>query len=199
MAILFTDYIKEKMDEGKVLNASKWFREQASEVKELDTSRVIKKGLSSAVSKVMHGHLYLFRYDPKLKEELSYYDMFPVTFVVRRETDRFYGINLHYLPYTYRAKLMDALYEYATGEEDLKKLRLTYNILSSVSKLRYYKPCYKLYLNNQVKSRFIHVSPDEWDTALFLPLHKFKKAPVQQVHRDSIAAIRKSNLRGINR
>jgi hypothetical protein len=92
---------------------------------------------------------------------------------------------------------MDALYDFATGEASLKKLRVTYRILSTTSKLRYYKPCLKHYLNTNIRSRFLHVSPEEWDTAVFLPMYNFKKATIQQVHRDSVKMIRRSNLRRV--
>lgn len=199
MAILFSDYVKNNIDESKVLNASEWLRDKAAEVERVDTARLIKKNSTKAVSRILTGHLYLYRYDPKLQQELPYYDIFPVVFPIQRAKDGFLGLNMHYLPFSYRARLMDALYEYVTGEEELQKVKITYKILSSIAKLRYYKPCLKHYLNSQVKSRFLHIAPEEWDIALFLPLQKFKKATMQQVHRDSIQTIRQSNLRGINR
>lgn len=199
MAILFSNFVKNDIDESKVLNASDWLREKASEVERVDTSKVIRKNSTAAVSRIISGHLYLYRYDPKLQQELPYYDIFPVVFPIQKTQGGFLGLNLHYLPFTYRARLMDALYEYVTGEEDLQKVKITYKILSSIAKLRYYKPCLKHYLNSHVKSRFLHIDPEEWDIALFLPLQKFKKASMQQVHRDSIRTIRQSNLRGIKR
>jgi hypothetical protein len=94
---------------------------------------------------------------------------------------------------------MDALYDFAVGESDMKRLRITYNILNSTAKLRYYKPCIKHYLNSNIRSRFLHVSPEEWDTAVFLPMYNFKKSTIQNVHRDSVRMIRRSNLRAIKR
>lgn len=206
MVQTFTKYVTSMTDDD-VLNASSWFdsksreavsqqREVAFDSKKLDAGRVIKENSIDAVSRVRLGHLYLFRYEPKLRETLPYYDTFPIIFIIDRARDGFLGLNMHYLPYEYRARLMDALYEFVTGEEDLQRLRVTYRILSSTAKLRYYKPCLKYYLNNHIKSRFLHVSPDEWNTAVFLPLHRFRKATIEQVHRDSVRMIRKSNIRG---
>lgn len=198
MAILFSDYIKEKIDSSKVLDATDWLREQSYSIdpKRIDTQNIIRKNSTVAENRVRLGHLYLFRYDPKLKQELPYYDTFPVIFIINIIKGGFMGLNMHYLPYEYRAKLMDMLYDYVTGEESMQRLKITYNVLSNTSKLRYYKPCLKHYLNNQVKSRFIHISPEEWEKALFLPLRRFKKALESEVHRDSVKQIRKSAQRG---
>lgn len=198
MAILFSDYIKEKIDSSKVLDATDWLREQSYGIdpRRIDTQNIIRKNSTVAENRVRLGHLYLFRYDPKLKQELPYYDTFPVIFIINIIKGGFIGLNMHYLPYEYRAKLMDMLYDYVTGEENMQRLKITYNVLSNTSKLRYYKPCLKHYLNNQVKSRFIHISPEEWEKALFLPLRRFKKALESEVHRDSVKQIRRSAQRG---
>ena len=85
------------------------------------------------------------------------------------------GINLHYLPLIYRAKLMDALYDTTNNDafDKSTKLRLNYSILDKAAKFRYFKPCVKHYLSEQVRSRFLYVYPSEWDIALFLPTQRF--------------------------
>jgi hypothetical protein len=164
--------------------------------RDVDPQAIVRKATSNAVSRIRLGHLYLFKYNPKLKNELPYYDTFPVIFVINIIKGGFIGLNMHYLPYEYRAKLMDMLYGYVTGKEDQQRLKITYNILSNTTKLRYYKPCLKHYLNNNVKSRFLHIAPDEWDKAVFLPLRRFKKATEEQVHRESVRQIRQATLKG---
>jgi len=198
MASLFSKFIKEEIDSSKVLNATDWLREKSYEVepRKVDAQDIIRKNTILAENRVRLGHLYLFKYDPKLKNDLPYYDIFPVIFIIKIIKGGFFGLNMHYLPLSYRAKLMDMLYDYVTGEEDMQKLKITYNVLNNTSKLRYYKPCLKHYLNNNVKSRFLHISPIEWEKALFLPLRRFKKATESEVHRDSINQIRKLKLQG---
>lgn len=195
MASTFQQYIK-NIDSNKVLDAREWFRDQASSVDRLDTNRVIREQTSAFVSRLRLGHLYLYKYDALTKEKLPYYDRFPVIFVVRPMREGFLGINLHYLPYNYRARLMDALYEYVIGEEDQQRLRITYKILKSTSKLRFFRPCLKHYLNNQVRSRFVHIAPKDWDTALFLPLQRFGSVSVKDVHKDSVQLIRRYSAKG---
>lgn len=142
------------------------------------------------------GEMYVFNYDPKFKEVLPYYDRFPL--VIPFETSRkkgraqgngFYGINLHYLPLRLRARLMDALYTTVNESDENKRFDLTYRILSSAAKYRFFKPCVKHYLFDHVKSRFFYIDPQEWDIALFLPLERFAKSNKSRVHRESIARI----------
>lgn len=133
------------------------------------------------------GSMYFFKYDPKWKQELPYYDMFPLIFPFNQKSDRFWGINMHYLPLPLRAKLMDSLYTISNNKQydESTKLKISYNVLKSASKFRYFRPCIKEYLFTHMKSMFMYIYPAEWDTALFLPVEQFKKQRRQTVWRDS--------------
>jgi hypothetical protein len=52
---------------------------------------------------------------PSSRRQLPYWDRLPLIFPIEIYPDGFLGINLHYLPPMYRAKLMDALYGILTG------------------------------------------------------------------------------------
>lgn len=196
MADLFSKYVSQDVPESKILDATTWFRKKASEIEKVDTQKILKENSLYLESRFRVGNLYIFRYDPKLKDQLPYYDIFPVVFVVSRNQKGILALNMHYLPLAYRARLMDALYEYSTGQDDLKRLKINYRILTAVSKLKYFRPCLKYYLNSNIRSRYLRVDSREWDTALFLPLQKFKKSTVQVVYKDSINTIKKYNLKG---
>lgn len=167
--------------------AKQWFREQAQQVRNVDTKALLTKSREHIRGRVLTGQLYLFAYDPKHKDTLPYWDRYPLVFPFRKESNGFYGLNMHYLPIQLRARLMDALYDQANNDEfdETTRLRLSYNILNSAAKFRYFKPCVKFYLNNQIDSRIYFIHPDEWEIALFLPIHKFKNARPSEVHKDS--------------
>lgn len=122
-------------------------------------------------------------YDPKWKDELPFYDRFPLVFPFRVESDRFWGINLHYLPLRPRAILMDALYDLKNNDryDTSTKLKMSYQTLNNASKFKYFKPCVKCYLFSHMKSQFMYINPTEWDVALWLPTEKFTKATKTQV------------------
>ena len=104
----------------------------------------------------------------------------------------FYGINLHYLPPILRAKMLDSLMEVASSKNsDDAKFNITYKRLQGIAKLRYYKPCFKHYLNSHVKSKFAEVPAPEWEIATFLPTAQFRKANSQKVFYDSRQSIGK--------
>lgn len=188
---IFQKYLTEVPNpQAATNNASLWLREQAKRVTTpIDTRRVLAgtKTPDRMVTSLTVGRMYLFMYDPKTKEDLPYYDRFPLVFPFRRVKGGFYGINMHYLPPLMRAKLMDALYTIVNNDaqDDTTKLRISYQILQRASRFRYFKPCVKHYLNNHVRTRFLWVPADQWETALFLPLERFVGATKQQVWRES--------------
>lgn len=176
---------------NRATDARQWLRDKAMEVKRVDPLGVIRQSSSNLQNRVMVGSMYMFYYDPKMKDDLPFYDRFPLIFPFRRVDDGFYGINMHYLPYMMRAVLMDRLYSLINNRnmDETTRLRLSYRILSSSAQYRYFKPCVKHYLNSHVKSRFLYIHPQEWDVALFLPTERFVKASKQVVFNTTRRAI----------
>lgn len=142
--------------------------------------------------KFLMGGLYYFVYDPKGKNDLPYYDRFPLVLPLKRQSDGFIGLNIHYLPLRYRLIFMKKLMNFAiyNDEDEIKRIRITYPMLDASSRLKEFKPCIKHYLYNHIKSRILAVEPNEWDIALHLPVQQFKKAQPKTVWRDSMEEIR---------
>lgn len=179
------------IENEKISNARNWFSTQTSNVKRVEPRTVVQKSRDSLTNHLTVGRMYLFIYDAKTKDTLPYFDKFPLIFPFRKVDNGFYGINMHYLPYLFRARLMDALYETLNNNKmnETTKLKINYNLLNSSVKYRFFKPCVKHYLNNYVKSRFLYVDPNQWEVALFLPLERFQGATKLQVWKDSISKI----------
>ena len=186
---LFSEILESARDTPqRATNANMWLREQAQTVTNVrNPKQLLTKQSDRLVTSLTVGRMYMFMYDPKMKNELPYYDRFHLTFPFRRVKNGFYGINMHYLPHMLRARLMDNLYSLANNKlnDDTTKLRLSYALLHRAAKFRYFKPCVKHYLNSHVKTRFLWVPADQWETAMFLPLERFVGATKQQVWRDS--------------
>lgn len=168
--------------------ARAWFRQKAQATvitpNKLLNAQEYRGKLTNSIG---IGQMFLFNYDPKTKQDLPYYDTFPLVFPFSTDSEGFYGLNMHYLPPVLRANLMDGLYTITNNKryDDTTRLRLSYDLLSGASRFKYYKPCVKHYLNSHVRSRFLYVSPAEWDIALFLPLQNFVKASAGKVWADS--------------
>ena len=75
-------------------------------------------------------------------------------------------------------------------DKEVGRLKISYDILNSASKFKFFAPCVKHYLAPQVKTSFMKVAPTEWDIALFLPLQQFIGAGKQKVWADSRKIIR---------
>ncbi len=133
------------------------------------------------------GRMYMFLYKPKYMDQLPFYDRFPLVFPIKRVPGGFYGMNLHYLPPKFRAILMDQLYNLLnnTKFDETTRLRMTYDLLDSSSKYRWFRPCYKHYLNEGLQSTLIYIEPTEWNLALFVPSEQFRKDTKRNVWQDS--------------
>ena len=132
------------------------------------------------------------RQSTKGKDTLKYYDRFPLVFPIDVKANGFMGLNLHYLPPTLRAKLMDALWPYINDDQlaDTASLKISYQILKNIAGLKYYKPCIKHYLNSNVMSRFVQIDPSEWNMALFLPTERFVGRSKNTVFNESRQKVR---------
>ena len=174
---------------ARTVAAREWYRSAAGKLMSNITPGVFEKRTDEArkVSSMEFGYMYAFKYDPKTKNDLPYYDTFPLIFPVRMDSDGFLGINFHYLPPVLRAKLMNALYSTLTNKkyDDTTKVRISYSILQSASKYRYFKPMLKKYLRSHVRSQFLEIQVNEWDMAIFLPTESFRKADTGRVWEES--------------
>ena len=174
---------------ARTVAAREWYRSAAGKLMSNITPGVFEKRTDEArkVSSMEFGYMYAFKYDPKTKNDLPYYDTFPLIFPVRMDSDGFLGINFHYLPPVLRAKLMNALYSTLTNKkyDDTTKVKISYSILQSASKYRYFKPMLKKYLRSHVRSQFLEIQVNEWDMAIFLPTESFRKADTGRVWEES--------------
>ena len=166
----------------------KWFRQRAKELRGIDRKDLMQE-LPAGGSVV--GSMIMFFYDPKTKDTLPYYDTFPLVVVVGPAPGGFYGLNLHYLPPMLRAKMLDGLMDIASSKKSPNaKFDISYQTLKGISKLRYYKPCFKHYLGGYLKSGISMVPAPEWEIATFLPVAQFKKIPNPlEAYADSRAMI----------
>ena len=202
VAFVFDSILRKAQQQGiapGVKRASRdWFRKQAQQVSSgrANPTRMIRNEPERLVRRPMIGSMYLFNYDPKYKKTLPYYDRYPLIFPVGGEEKfagyasqggAFYGLNVHYLPPPLRARLMDALYTTTNNKayDQTTRMRVSYQILQSASKYRFFKPCFKKYLVSHVKSQFLKIEPNEWDVALFLPTERFVGASLNRVYKDS--------------
>lgn len=164
-----------------------WFADKVNTLKNINRRQLMREEPIELRNRQLIGSMNMFFYDPKTKDTLPFYDRFPLSIIVGPADKGFYGLNLHYLPQTLRAKFLDALLDVTNNKkyDDTTKFQLTYNMLQRSASLKFFKPCFKHYLSSHVKSRFARVPATEWEIATFLPTADFEKATEQQVYRQS--------------
>lgn len=170
-----------------------WFRRKVQTLGRVNRNQLMQEDELNLVStrNPMIGTMNMFFYDPKHKDTLPFYDRFPLAIIVGPAEKGFYGLNLHYLPPVLRAKLLDSLMDITNNNkyDETTKFRLSYKILQGVAKFKYYKPCLKHYLSQNVKSRLARVQAPEWEIATFLPTADWAKSSSTQVYKQSRAMI----------
>ncbi len=161
-----------------------WFRSTVSNRK---VSRASLIGDGPTRSRQVYGSMYNFQYDPKTKQTLPYYDRFPLCIPVQKAKGGFYGLNLHYLHPLIRAQFLDELYDITNNDkyDRSTKMRVTYSLLKSSSKMRFFKPCLKHYLSSQIQSQLLLIEPADWEIAIFLPTESFRKVGKETVWNES--------------
>ena len=180
------DAIRTDQVAAKARAAGNWFRSIVNRTKgkfSKETPQSILSRQESLVGQSVLGKMYFYSYDPKWKDDLPWYDTFPLVFPIEKYTDGFLGLNFHYLAPKHRAILMDQLKMFANNKkyDETTKLKLTYNMLKGFTKIKRARPTVHRYLSSKVKSKYVLVNADEWEVALFLPVERFKKASKKQV------------------
>jgi hypothetical protein len=131
------------------------------------------------------GKLFIFRYEPKGKKTLPYYDRYPLVFPIEMKSrpSGFLGINMHYLFYKHRGILMHNLYSILSSDEieDSSRLQLSYDFLKFWSAFKYVKPTIKRYITSHINSSMVEIQPTDWNTAIFLPIEQFEGASKRSV------------------
>ena len=152
-----------------------WFRKNLRKITLREDQVSRSQGETASPSNMRTGEMFMYMYDAKYKDLLPWYDRFPLMILLEKSPKGFLGLNLHYIAPKYRAVLLEELYKYSTDEdlEEGARFKLTYELLKSVSKLKYGIPCVKRYLWSHIDSRIQRVLPEHWDVVTMLPLQRF--------------------------
>lgn len=173
-----------------------WFRKKINELGGNSPAakfELLKETKEKQTTRFLPGSLFIFKYDPKWKEELPFYDTWPCSLIFSIESNLVRGINFHYLPYVIRGRLYDKLWQIAMvyRNNQQQSRRLTWQLLGNVAKFPEVRPAVKSYLYTHIQSRLIKVDIDDWKTAILLPVESFWKKSQSFVARDSAQQIKR--------
>ncbi len=182
---ILQDVVKRKEVGKEQVKSAQWLQSKIKNfrrnlnVKLDDTSmtadQFIEKSNLVRKQSINKAKLTMFSYKAKHAKTLPYYDRFPLSMILGQDSDGFIGLNFHYLPYQYRARLLDAVgYGTKLNWQSLKKNKIVH-------------PCIKKYLTSHVvgSNGMTIEGTDQLKFAIFLPIEKFN-ARKEKVWQDSI-------------
>ena len=181
MAKTLFDPLKD-LQNNKMRSAT-WYRNAVSLIADrVSRGKLMREGkLNNSPSA---GRMNMFVYDPKYKQTLPFYDVFPLVLPLEPIRGGFMGLNFHYLPYPLRFRLLERLQSFANNNkfDSSTKLLASYDDVKSINLIR---PAIKKYLYSHVQSQFRRIDADEMAIAVYLPVADFKKRGIGSVFADS--------------
>ena len=168
-----TIFDKIRQDVGDRELSLTWYKRKVSELaSRISAGRLMREG--KILKTPGFNQLNFFRYNPKTKAILPYYDTFPLVMPIDSAKGGFLGINFHYLPIPLRMRLLETLAK-RNFKGDYRKLK----------NIKLVKPCIKHYLRSQFTSGFYRLEELDYAPAIFMPVQSFKKGGMTAAHRDS--------------
>lgn len=177
------------VSEIKIKLSQKWFDDKMSA---MDPRKVTPRSIMSSNSggltaNLSLGNMYAFYYMPMTAATLPYYDTFPLILPFNRTKETFYGLNLHYLNYPMRFALFKELMRISnvSNVSDNTRMKFKWETIVGMSKLAAAQDCVKQYRFDHIKSPFLKIAPNDWATAMLLPLARFVKSNQNSVWAES--------------
>ena len=154
-----------------------WFDEQAQQLQSLTSGyQAVTSGYFTIDSYAIPGTMILFKYLPKTRDKLPYWDVYPLVLPFGQIKGGFIGLNFHYLDYYSRVWLFQALSRFSSSSQLTKRTRLnlSWGAIEAVGK-QSARECVHNYLYSQIRSPIRNIHPRDWVTALTLPWESFEK------------------------
>lgn len=152
---------------------------------------------------LQQGKIYIYRYDPKTKDTLQFYDRNPMVLSLGQLRNKGeegildFGINLHFIPKQLREKLLDIVYKVnkATIEKEIDtSMRSEAKDQKPLSQVDYnnfqrflsgygFEFAFRSYYKNRRKNVYV-IPYEDWHKTLFLDQEDIVGASIQQIYSD---------------
>ena len=194
--------------------ARSFYEQKVAELGRVSRQQLLQDKGVQPTTRFLIGAMYMFVYEPKGKMTLPYYDKFPLVLYMKKKGANFMGLNIHYLNYVDRFKLLQSLMELYEGVDDdftnkmkskkrssarmdvgdelyaeshmQERIRnLKYDRLKGKEKYELHAPCLKVYHRKNIKSKIVRIDMSDWPLAAHLPVEHFVGAPKQKIFHES--------------
>jgi len=172
--------------------ALRWYRRYIStRYKNINRHNIRNSPNVRQVVRPIRGSMYTFRYVPKGRDTLPYYDSWPLIIPFKRFSGgKIHAFNLHYMPPKLRLKTLIHLSplilssEFAEDRQTGGQENPDYfddNFLNirwfhtDRGFLRALKKCTRTYLKSHIKGKLIEFPTQTWPVVVFLPIARWRK------------------------
>jgi len=156
-------------------------------IKELIDEDFYAPDLIKKPSQALLGAMFFMVYDAKWKNELPFWDAFPLFVLIGKYQDRWLGLNLHYLPYTWRVSVAKQLMTKFSS-----KKRIQYrDVLDALKKSKvptgmlYF--CVRQYLFSHIRSDVYMFNRMNYELMIKNLMPRFKKASESTVYKNILS------------
>jgi hypothetical protein len=168
---------------NKSSQSAKWFRNRIRAfVSYKKNNETISANIYDSSKHPFIGGLFTYIYDPKWKDILPYYDIYPLTIPIEIYKDGWLGLNLHYLHPNMRVLLLAHLGKLKkTNKTNISYMKVSYSSLKKATASDLVKPCIKRYLVSHVKSKLLSIGEQDWELVAAMPYQKFMKKSAMEI------------------
>jgi hypothetical protein len=145
------------------------------------------------------GKIHSFKYNPKGKDVLAYYDRKPVMLhlgQIKKDGKVYeFGVNLNFIPIPYKWYILDKLTKvyaayfntaYTNMPEQAKKqisIPMSYNLIKALLRQYNVKFAFRMYIPSRKSDTFV-MSYKNWNTIAFLDIEKFEGISYEDMIRE---------------
>lgn len=134
-------------------------------------------------SKAHLGAMFIMVYDAKWKSILEFWDALPLFVLIGKAADRWYGLNLHYLPYTWRVSIAKQLMTMYASKKRIQYKDVLKAIKNAKVPQGYLYFCYRTYLYTRIRSEVWEFNRMNYQQMVENVMPKFKKAGEEYIYK----------------
>lgn len=149
----------------------------------IDDTAIMPVETLKSPNQIKLGSMLLFVYDAKWKNVLEFWDMLPIVIPLAKQGDRFLGLNLHYLIYTWRVALAKELMKRISWKKRMTYADVKDAIHSAQTPHGMLYLCIRSYLYSHIRSNVKEFNSLNYELAVKEVMPRFQKKTEEEIYR----------------